>query len=81
VKGNVAGDKEISQGGLRGHEYEISGQPMARLRLFSDGGRVYYATVFGSTDQIQSPDAGTFLDSYQPVVSTAKAKAAAGEGQ
>jgi hypothetical protein len=37
--------------------------------------------VIGSNDQVRSPDAGTFFDSYKAAVATAQAKAATGEGQ
>ncbi len=81
LKGNIAGDKEIRQGALKGHEYEIAGQATARLRLFADGGHVYYAIALGSNDQIRSADAGTFFDSFKTATATAQAKAGTGEGQ
>jgi hypothetical protein len=66
VKGRIEQEKDIKQGRVSGKEYEIvTGQGVAKLRLYAMGGRVYKAMVFGSKEDVESENAKTFLESYK----------------
>ncbi len=74
VNGRVAKEIDIKQGSLSGMEYSVfSGQGQAKMRLFSQGDRLYRVIVFGSPLQVESQLAVLFLNSYKvPVGGIAK---------
>src|SRR5262249_10970302 len=67
----IDSETEIKQGGAAGREYVIAtGRGLVRLRLMTQGARLYEASVSGSKAQVESQDATTFLDSYKTLAAS-----------
>lgn len=67
IRGKVTEETDIEKDRVKGKEYRIqAGRSLARLRAFARGGRLYRASVFGSKSQVDSKNADTFLESFQP---------------
>jgi len=66
LNGTVTGEQPIQLGGAQGREYMISSaQRQGRVRVYSQGNRIYSAAIMGSAQQVQSDEANTFLNSYK----------------
>lgn len=65
-KGKIVDEKPIQQGRLSGKEIVIqTGTGLMRLRLLNSGTRYFLNSVAGSQQQVQGPDALTFLESFR----------------
>jgi hypothetical protein len=75
-KAKISSEKEVKQGNLPGKEYVFeSDTKFTRLRMFVSDGSIYRAEMAGTKEQVESADAGTFMDSFKlPTRATIKKK-------